>query len=595
MSTTPFRVLYREFLFRIVDRELLSTYAQGDMSRLLVRFVALLLFVGIALAAPAMLLPKSMPPSTVVLVTWSTIDTLIATTMLVVGLFAVLSWNAIFPDRLDALVLTPLPIQPHTVFLAKLAAVGSGLSLAVVALNIAPSLVWPLRLYSVLPAETALPVAGIVIEPGIVTFGPLRPFIAYWVTMFAAGLFISSVVIGIQGLAANLLPRPAFLRASSYLQLATFVVVIVGYLLLPAAVTPARLAAAQAPGSYALPPWYWFLGIFQQLSGVAQIGALARYAWAALVVTAGWAAVAYTLSYFRTLRRIVEEPDIAPSGRAWLWWPPFGTGQQTAIVHFCIRTLLRSTQHRVILAFYWGFGFAITFVFVLLFAARLRPSGSVQAAWEQMSVPLMVSSILMMFAAVLAARVVLALPRDLRANWIFRIAPLQGGREYLGARRRAFHALSVAPVWIVSAAVLLVTWPVVAAAGHLLVLWLIGSTLAEVYLYGTRKIPFTCAYLPSASTYKAAFWVAGLFVLLLVAAFALLERRALDSPPLYAMLVAVLGAIWLSARLLTTLEGKAPDAQPQFEEEPSDLMTSLDVWDHRFTQTERSAGPSRVP
>ena len=41
------RVLHREFLFRIVDRELLSTHAQGDMSKLLLQFAALLIFVSL--------------------------------------------------------------------------------------------------------------------------------------------------------------------------------------------------------------------------------------------------------------------------------------------------------------------------------------------------------------------------------------------------------------------------------------------------------------------------------------------------------------------------------------------------------------------
>jgi hypothetical protein len=35
-----FRVLYRDFLFRIVDRELLSTYASGDASQLLLQIRA---------------------------------------------------------------------------------------------------------------------------------------------------------------------------------------------------------------------------------------------------------------------------------------------------------------------------------------------------------------------------------------------------------------------------------------------------------------------------------------------------------------------------------------------------------------------------
>jgi hypothetical protein len=55
-----------------------------------------------------------------------------------------------FPDRLDVLVLTPLPVRPHTVFLAKIAAVASGLGLALLSLHVAPSALWPLRLQHVL-------------------------------------------------------------------------------------------------------------------------------------------------------------------------------------------------------------------------------------------------------------------------------------------------------------------------------------------------------------------------------------------------------------------------------------------------------------
>ena len=63
-------------------------------------------------------------------------------------------------------------------------------------------------------------------------------------------------------------------------------------------------------------------------------------------------------------------------------------------------------------------------------------------------------------------------------------------------------------------------------------LWLLGSTLVDVYLYGTRKIPFTCSYLPGKSTFQAMFWVSLLFLFLLTAVFGLFERQALDFPVL---------------------------------------------------------------
>ena len=51
MEKLQFRILYRQFLFRMVDPELLSAHAQGDMSKLLGQFAALLVFLGLGLAS----------------------------------------------------------------------------------------------------------------------------------------------------------------------------------------------------------------------------------------------------------------------------------------------------------------------------------------------------------------------------------------------------------------------------------------------------------------------------------------------------------------------------------------------------------------
>jgi hypothetical protein len=45
MTKLQFRVLYREFLFRMVDPEVLSAHAQGDAGKLLGQF-ALLIFLS---------------------------------------------------------------------------------------------------------------------------------------------------------------------------------------------------------------------------------------------------------------------------------------------------------------------------------------------------------------------------------------------------------------------------------------------------------------------------------------------------------------------------------------------------------------------
>ncbi len=49
-----FRVLYREFLFRVVDLEVLSAHAQGDANKLLGQFAALLIFISVWTALGAL-------------------------------------------------------------------------------------------------------------------------------------------------------------------------------------------------------------------------------------------------------------------------------------------------------------------------------------------------------------------------------------------------------------------------------------------------------------------------------------------------------------------------------------------------------------
>src|SRR5262245_10521850 len=104
MNILQWRVLYRQFLFRVFDREVLSAKAQGDANKLLGQFAALLVFVSVVLSFAAILLSTSHargsgPRDSELLFLMIAQHFLIATTMLVVGLFAVLSWDATFPDQ----------------------------------------------------------------------------------------------------------------------------------------------------------------------------------------------------------------------------------------------------------------------------------------------------------------------------------------------------------------------------------------------------------------------------------------------------------------------------------------------------------------
>jgi CubicO group peptidase (beta-lactamase class C family) len=937
IARRQFRVLHREFLFRVIDRELLSSHAQGDSSKLLLQFVSLLIFIGLVFCIPAWSFDKVQPAQVQLMYAWSLEHFFIATTMLVIGLFAVLIWDSLFPDRRDVLVLAPLPIRTRTIFLAKLAAIASALGLAVGSLHLAAGLVWPLRLSTTAPAFTmpaftsdpvmppvapeaiqatldhdlaealrdnsALrpggggglvigisthatrqiftygaaapdslfeigsitktftatllahltaqgvvrldepvrdllpadsigpPVAGgqeitlrdlvthhsglpvmdpyyrsgdpvnpyagysagrlyayltsrglqrpaqppfvysnlgvgllghaltratgktyatlvhsvitgplgmsdttialsddqqrrfiqgydvtrtpmPVTEVGVLAgagrlvssandmltwleanlaaerthtgplaadlamthrpqadagpemrvalawfYGPsdgtyghdgatfghtadayfdpahdtaaivlsnvhgltalsanmvgghlrarfsgksavaikditlpakgslvgvLRMFAAYWITMFAAGAFVFCAVMCVQGLAAQILPRRYFLRASSFLQLGAFTLIVGVYCLQAFAISIGTLIRSQDSGLFASLPSLWFLALFQAISGSPAMAPLVRNAWLGLAIVAVGAGLMYALSYFRNVRRIVEEADIMPGSPGARWLPSFGSPLSTAIGQFSVRTLLRSPQHRVILAFYWGIGFAVA-IFFLKTPRRGQAAADAAVAagslWQDPNVPMLVS-LLIMGLAVLGTRVAFSLPRDLRSNWIFRITPVEGGAPCVNARRRALAALSVVPVWTAAAALFLIIWPWASAVGHLIVLALFGMVLVEISLqHGVQKIPFTCAYLPGKSTIHATLWLGLLVLLPLTAKGAEIELRALQDAGSYATMLAVLGGVWAVARLRTAWLARAENLPPQFEEESPDEMVTLNVWD----------------
>ncbi|HMJ62748.1 MAG TPA: hypothetical protein VK493_13340, partial [Bryobacteraceae bacterium] len=401
--------------------------------------------------------------------------------------------------------------------------------------------------------------------------GLIRLFAVYWFTMLASGAFIFCCVLGVQGLAAQLLPRRLFLRLSSFLQLAAFCLFVSVYFLQPMLAMPSNILDAQSQGPPAWSPSYWFLGLFQQLNGSPALAPLAMRAWIGLGVALGGTAAAYALSYFRTLRKIAEEPDIVPGSGGAHWLPKFGNSLETAVVQFSIRTLLRSRQHRVVLAFYLGIGFAATIFFLRSPVARQISSASMADPWHQPGMPLLAASILLMGSWVLGVRVVFSLPLDLQANWIFQIAPLPSGTGCLVARRRSLLVLSVLPVWLGSAVLFLSIWPWRAALGHLVILALLGVILSELCLAGAQKIPFTCSWLPGKSNFHITFWICVAFIVQIIGRAAEYERRALADSAGYITLLAILAVLAVCARLRT----KSEDAALVFEEVPSWKLVTL--------------------
>jgi hypothetical protein len=240
-----FRVLFRSFLFRMVDIDVLS--AGGDAGKLASQGAALLSAFGFAFLAVTV--PKyatgNLPPKFLPVALRADAEFLCSTTMAIAGLLAVLAWNTVLPDRRDCAVLCTLPVRSRTIFLGKLAAIASLLGAGILAFNLLPGLCVPLLL----------------LPPGAGLGAGVRSLAAYWITMGAIGVFVCCGLLALQGLFALALKHRHFLRVSGWVQLAAFFMIPTTYFLRP------PLPADLDHGSPGMLPWFpsfWFFALISQ-------------------------------------------------------------------------------------------------------------------------------------------------------------------------------------------------------------------------------------------------------------------------------------------------------------------------------------------
>jgi len=544
-----FRILYRGFLSRAVDPELMA--AGGDAQGLIARVGSMLAALSFVLAY-LIVLPYATSGSFdggLTLKTWNDEEFLISTTITVAGLFAVMAWNTVFPDRRDSLILGLIPVRTRTMILARIDAIATVLSAVVVAVNIFTGLSFPFVM-----ATGAL--------------DGIRSFAAWWLTLAAASVFTFCSGLLLQGIAAQLLPWMWFLRISGMLQLAALFVVL-GLFFLTPAFDPANLPV--------FIPSFWFVGLLHVLRGDANtvFPTLATRAITGLAVVITMAAILYVLAWGRNIRRMVEAPEILPARHSrftnrlvkFCSPAPF----ERSILLFTARTIARSRQHRLMLAIYGGFAFALSLAFS---GGLLR---SMREAWSKPNEAFLLAGFLLLAGAVAGTRAIFALPTALQANWIFRIAAVHRPGAYFAAVRRSLYTIAALPVWIATAICYLAIWPGRPAFEHILVLALIGIVLVERSLYQFRKIPFTCSWLPGSThgKMKAAVWGCVFIVLGFFAAQ--IELWTMEKLARMLILLSLLGAAAFRARRATTEFAAEPDNRIQFEDLPPGEIFALDL------------------
>jgi len=109
----------------------------------------------------------------------------------------VFEWDALFPDRRDYQVLTPLPLSLSTIFLTKTLALGIFLGMFLLDVNFFSILLW----------------SGIDGGPDLLAIEA-----AHITTVLASGLFSALAMGALQGILITILPTELFRRVSIVIQ-----------------------------------------------------------------------------------------------------------------------------------------------------------------------------------------------------------------------------------------------------------------------------------------------------------------------------------------------------------------------------------------
>ena len=546
-----FRILYRVFLLRAVDLELLS---DSDPTRRIGQFLTTFASVSILLILPA-LVYLFFGGGMLMTVRWMYEHFLIETTMTVASLIALLNWDAAFPDKRDMLILGPSPIRRGTLLTAKVVAFLVAPCLAAVAMNIFVGIFWPIFFRS--------NNAGLL--------DALRAWPAYWVTILLVSAFSAFTVLAFQGIASNLMPRQLFLRLSPFLQAAVLSLFVSVYFLEPSLESPQALTSPQNQRLLEFLPSYWFLAIFNQLNGSVHpaLAPLERKGWIGIAVAGFGACAALLLSYVRVMRALVEQPDIPPSARSIPWWPRLASPLTQAITFFSLRTSLRSRRHRMILGFYLGLGVSCAVGYANRFLGGFH---SVDRT--TVSVSFLLVSIVTTILTIFSLRVVAALPISLSANWIMRTTQIRPARDYQKAIRISWLVLGLAPPLLLMAAILVAAYPWAPAFGHILLMLSLGFLLVELCLFTFPKVPFSSSYLSGKAQIDFVFWVCLMLIFRLLADGAGIESRMLRHVRSFTGLILVVAIAAIVTRYLNESRASSTD-DLLFEDEDSSELTSL--------------------
>ena len=455
-------VLVRHFFGRFFDNESLSP--QADASANLGALLGMLAVPGAFLIFVLL---------SVTLTGWGLVTFrffFVAYAMITIAFIVVFKWDALFPDARDSLILSPLPLSPALLFVAKISALAVMVGLFLADVSVFGILLWP-----------AIDNTG---------GSSLRVMAAHTASIAAAGLFAALAAASFQGILVTLLPHAVFRRVSSWMQTLLMSLLVMLLFLIPLLGHSIKgLALTNHPLLRSF-PGFWYIGVYELLlpaTGHPALLAAGHIGLPALALAGVVLVCTYLPAYRRHCRNVLNGAQPGRAGRGTL-----RGGVERVLNRFVLRfpveravfwfitaTIARSMKHRLFLATYAGFGAALA---VLSFFSG--PLGILR-------LPLTLS-----FVLVSGLRAAFSFPSELRANWTFQISESQSAAAYLRAMRKWIALCAVVPLFGAMLPFHMIWLPWRAALFHSVFGLTLSLLLIEIMFFDFRKVAFTCSYFP---------------------------------------------------------------------------------------------------
>lgn len=389
-------ILVGHFFRRFFDND--TVQVDGDTLTTVVRAVSIVAVPGLMVA---FFLQNQYPRRSL----WGSIEDqyfFVLFSFVVMGMVAIFEWAMLFPDRLDFVILSPLPLKPRQMLTAKVTALVTFMMLFLVGCNF----------------------FGALVLPAISKGDFFRQIYAHTVAVLLAGIFAALLVLAIGGVLLCVLGGARFRVASPVVQMFSvmaLVLLMLHYALYGDAIQ--TLLSGRLGIARWMPP-FWFLGVYEQLlhgdAAPAFAREMSRYAFRGTGAAAAAVLLTYPLAWARMRRLAVE--GVSRRRR-----PPLRSltaaihalvrrPGERAVFHFIGQTMARNNRYQVYLAMYCGSGLAVALACAVTFRVH---GGNVQALLSDKGLHALIP--LLLFWVVVGLRTAFAFPLNLPAGWIFRM------------------------------------------------------------------------------------------------------------------------------------------------------------------------------